>query len=73
LVGGAINGGRVVATWPGLAPNNLYEARDLAPTLDLRAVFKGVLRDHLGVPHSTLAHTVFPGSAAVTPLHDLIA
>jgi uncharacterized protein (DUF1501 family) len=41
LVGGALNGGRVIADWPGLKPADLYENRDLKPTIDLRAVLKG--------------------------------
>ena len=55
LVGGAVKGGRVLADWPGLRDSALYEGRDLAPTRDLRAVLKGVLRDHLGVPEGALA------------------
>ena len=47
LAGGAVKGGRVVADWPGVTGANLYEGRDLKPTTDLRAVLKGVLRDHL--------------------------
>ena len=50
LAGGALSGGRVIADWPGLRPARLYQARDLAPTTDLRAVLKGVLRDHSGFP-----------------------
>lgn len=73
LVGGAVNGGRIIADWPGLAPKNLYESRDLAPTCDLRTVLKGVLRDHLGVPTGALADLVFPASRAVAPTDGLIA
>jgi uncharacterized protein (DUF1501 family) len=32
VLGGAVKGGRVVADWPGLAPAQLYEGRDLATT-----------------------------------------
>jgi uncharacterized protein (DUF1501 family) len=63
LAGGAVKGGRVIADWPGLKPASLYEGRDLAPTTDLRAVIKGVLRDHLGLGERVLAEAVFPGSA----------
>jgi uncharacterized protein (DUF1501 family) len=49
LLGGAVRGGRVLADWPSLAPAALRDGRYLRPTLDLRAVFKGVLGDHLGV------------------------
>ena len=72
LVGGAVAGGRVVADWPGLAPKALYQGRDLKPTTDLRAVAKGVLRDHLGFGAGQLAEVVFPGSADVAPLDGLI-
>jgi uncharacterized protein (DUF1501 family) len=72
LLGGAVAGGRVIADWPGLARPNLLENRDLKPTLDLRAVLKGVLRDHLAVPDRALDTEVFPGSAAVRPFKGLI-
>ena len=73
LVGGALKGGRVIADWPGLKPADLYQDRDLKPTTDLRAVLKGVLRDHLRADEKALAHTVFPGSEAVTPMAGLVA
>lgn len=73
LVGGAVKGGRIIAKWPGLADRVLYEGRDLNPTLDLRAVLKGVLRDHLGVPAGALGETVFPDSRGLAPLDDLVA
>ncbi|MEQ1612462.1 MAG: DUF1501 domain-containing protein [Hyphomicrobiaceae bacterium] len=72
LVGGAVKGGRVLAKWPGLADKDLYEGRDLNPTMDLRAVFKGVLRDHLGIPAGALASKVFPDSRGVEPLNELL-
>jgi uncharacterized protein (DUF1501 family) len=72
LAGGAVNGGRVISDWPGLKPASLYEGRDLAPTIDLRAVFKGLLRDHLGIAERVLAETVFPDSALAKPTSGLI-
>ncbi len=72
LAGGALRGGRVVADWPGLKAAQLYEARDLAPTTDLRAVLKGLLRDHLRVDERVLASTVFPDSADVAPIAGLV-
>jgi len=72
LAGGAVKGGRVIADWPGLKAANLYEGRDLAPTCDLRAAFKGVLRDHVGVSESVLAKNVFPDSAQVKPMQGLV-
>lgn len=72
LAGGALAGGRVIADWPGLGPAELHQGRDLRPTTDLRAVFKGLLRDHLSLPAKALGDTVFPDSAALRPLDGLI-
>jgi uncharacterized protein (DUF1501 family) len=72
LVGGAVDGGRVVADWPGLAASSLYEGRDLKPTLDLRSVFKGVLASHLGATEAALEDRVFPNSRTAKPLDGLI-
>jgi len=72
LLGGAVAGGRVLCDWPGLARGNLFEGRDLRPTQDLRAVMKGVLHDHLGVPADALNSNVFPGSAEVRALDGLL-
>lgn len=73
LVGGALKGGRVIADWPGLKPADLYENRDLKPTTDLRAVLKGVLKDHLRVDERALAQNVFPGSDGVKPMPGLVS
>jgi uncharacterized protein (DUF1501 family) len=72
LLGGAVNGGRVLSDWPGLGKSDLYEGRDLMPTTDTRSLFKGVLTDHLSVPYSTLEDSVFPNSADTRPMRDLI-
>ncbi len=72
LAGGALKGGRVIADWPGLKNANLYEGRDLAATTDLRAVLKGLLKDHLRVTDEALAANVFPGSADVKAMTGLV-
>jgi uncharacterized protein (DUF1501 family) len=72
LVGGALKGGRVIADWPGLKGANLHENRDLKPTTDLRAVLKGVLKDHLRAGEHVLAQNVFPGSDSVRPMTGLL-
>jgi uncharacterized protein (DUF1501 family) len=72
LAGGALRGGRVVADWPGLKTAQLYEARDLKPTTDLRAVLKGLLHDHLRVDARALASTVFPDSKDIAPATGLV-
>ena len=73
LAGGALKGGRVLADWPGLKNADLYENRDLKPTTDLRAVLKGLLKDHLRADERALAQSVFPGSDGVRPMAGLIA
>ncbi len=73
LAGGAVKGGRVIADWPGLAQSALYQGRDLAPTTDLRALFKGVLAAHFDLSAQTLDQEVFPDSAGTPGLRDLLA
>jgi uncharacterized protein (DUF1501 family) len=73
LAGGSLKGGRVIADWPGLRPTDLLEDRDLKATTDIRGVLKGILRDHLRADERTLATDVFPGSAGVKPIADLVA
>lgn len=70
LAGGALKPGGPIGDWPTLAESRLFEGRDLAPTLDVRSVFKGVLRDHLGVDRAALDARVFPGSAVEAPTLD---
>ncbi len=72
LLGGAVAGGRVLADWPGLDSNRLYEGRDLAATTDLRAVAKTVLIQHLGLTTQAVETRVFPGSAASRPLAKIL-
>ncbi len=72
LVGGAVNGGKVLTDWPGLGSGDLYAGRDLMPTSDIRSVFKGVLADHLGLPLAFIEREVFPDSDAARPMRDLI-
>jgi uncharacterized protein (DUF1501 family) len=71
VLAGAIAGGRVKATWPGLGSGQLFENRDLAPTTDLRAVAKGILVAHLGLNSSALGQ-IFPGSDSVAAMAGLI-
>ena len=72
LIGGAVNGGNVIADWPGLGKNDLYADRDLLPTADLRSLFKAVLTEHLEIAPGYVDREVFPDSAAVKPFRDLI-
>jgi uncharacterized protein (DUF1501 family) len=72
LLGGAINGGRMATPWPGLAARHLFEGRDLAPATDIRAVFKGILRDHMALTEGDIEDRVFPDSRHVPGLSGLV-
>jgi uncharacterized protein (DUF1501 family) len=65
VLGGRVHGGRVLADWPGLAPQQRFEGRDLRITTDLRSVWKTALAQHLRVADSAIARDVLPGSAAL--------
>jgi uncharacterized protein (DUF1501 family) len=58
IMGGNVRGGQVYGRWPGLAPEQRYEGRDLAITTDFRSVFSEVLQGHLGPADIS---QVFPG------------
>jgi len=73
LAGGALARGGLIGDWPGLAEQRLFQNRDLAPTLDVRAVFKGLLIDHLGLDRRAVETTVFPDSRKAQPIRGLVA
>jgi uncharacterized protein (DUF1501 family) len=58
LLGGPVRGGRVYGRWPGLAPEQLFEGRDLEVTTDFRQLFAEVAERHLGVAPGA---ALFPG------------
>ncbi len=72
LLGGAVSGGGVHAEWTGLSQAALQDGRDQPARTDLRALFKGLLAEHMGVSNTALASVVFPDSAGVQPLRGLI-
>ena len=71
VAGGAVAGGRVLADWPGLGAGRLFEARDLQPTTDVRALAKGLLGAHLGLSAGVVARA-FPGSDGVAGVRGLL-
>lgn len=58
VLGGPVRGGRVAGRWPGLAPEQRYERRDLEVTTDFRDLFGEVVARHLGIGQLDV---VFPG------------
>ena len=71
VAGGAVAGGRVLADWPGLGGSRLLDGRDLQPTMDLRALAKGLLASHLGLAQPALLRA-FPGSEAAAPVQGMV-
>jgi uncharacterized protein (DUF1501 family) len=72
LVGGAVEGGRVVADWPGLAPANLFEGRDLKPTLALDALIASACAEAFQLEPERMARVLFPASARGKPLSRVL-
>ncbi|QDL92020.1 DUF1501 domain-containing protein [Paroceanicella profunda] len=60
LAGGAVKGGKVYGTWPGLSEGNLFEDRDLQPTDDMRRWLGWTLRDMFDIAPSDIESRVFP-------------
>ncbi|MFN9849504.1 MAG: DUF1501 domain-containing protein [Alphaproteobacteria bacterium] len=72
LLGGALKPGGIVGDWPTLRQPALFENRDVAPTLDLRALSKGLLAEHMGVDRRALDSLIFPDSARVRAVSGLV-
>ena len=61
VLGGPVNGGKVLGRWPGLDPAQRFEGRDVAVTTDFRDLFAEVLARHLSAPDLA---AIFPGFIA---------
>lgn len=72
VLGGAVNGGKILSDWPGLEKSRLYEGRDLMPTTDSRSVLKGILRDLYGINNRILDNNIFPDSYNAKAIDKLI-
>ena len=73
VLGGSLKRGGLIGDWPTLQQARLFENRDTAPTMDMRALFKGVLAEQLGVDRHALDTTVFPNSGDVAPAVGIVA
>jgi uncharacterized protein (DUF1501 family) len=72
LMGGAVNGGRVVADWPGLGNAALYEGRDLRPTTGLDTLLNSVVASHFDLMPARTAAKLFPDMKSAGVLKDLV-
>lgn len=71
LLGGTVSGGKVVSDWPGLAQGQLFEGRDLKPTLALDAAIAGAVAAHFGLDPALVLATCFTGGGS-KPIGGLI-
>jgi len=58
-LGGPVKGGKVYGDWPTLAPDRLFQERDLAVTTDFRDVFGEICAQHFALPVADMA-PLFP-------------
>jgi uncharacterized protein (DUF1501 family) len=72
VLGGSVQGGRVIADWPGLAPRELYEARDLKPTTSLDALIAGTASESLGLDPQRTAAALFGQKGASRPVTGVV-
>lgn len=72
LMGGAVNGGRVVADWPGLSDAALYEGRDLKPTTGLDTLLNSAVASHFDLVPTRTAAKLFPDMKSAGVLKDLV-
>ena len=67
LIGGAVQGGRVIADWPGLGAGELYQGRDLRPTMSLNHLIASALAGHYGLDPALVGAALFPGVPTMQP------
>jgi uncharacterized protein (DUF1501 family) len=72
LVGGAVQGGRIIADWPGLAAGDLFEGRDLRPTLALDALIAASCAETFGLDPERTLRVLFPEAVRGKPLPRLL-
>jgi len=72
LLGGAVQGGKVVADWPGLAPAALLEQRDLRPTADLDTLLATVAAQCFRLDPARVLRTLLPDRSTSPHGFDLV-
>ena len=72
LLGGAVQGGRIVSDWLGLASSNLFEGRDLQPTLDLDVLILSVCAQAFQLDTELAQKIMFPHATGKHPMSPLL-
>ena len=65
VVGGSINGGQVLGSFPGIANADLYLNTDLKMTTDFRQPLSDVIRNFLGNPNIDVVFPGYTGSQSI--------
>jgi uncharacterized protein (DUF1501 family) len=60
VIGGAVQGGRIITDWPGLASGQLFEGRDLRPTLALDTVIASTCAEAFNLDPERTTRVLFP-------------
>ncbi|QDQ83510.1 DUF1501 domain-containing protein [Paraburkholderia megapolitana] len=72
LLGGSVTGGRVLADWPGLRPADLYQSRDLKPTMALDALIAGAASESMKLDPQRTAIALFGATNAPRATSGLV-
>ncbi len=74
VVGGSINGGQVLGTFPGIANADLYLNTDLRMTTDFRQPLSDVVKNFLGNPNIDVVFPGYTGSTSIGlfPINDTL-
>ncbi|HEV7578262.1 MAG TPA: DUF1501 domain-containing protein [Caldimonas sp.] len=72
LLGGSVDGGRIISDWPGLAASALYQGRDLQPTTGLDALIAAATGECFAIEPERVARELFPRVAGARPLPRLL-
>jgi len=72
LLGGAVQGGRVLGDWPGLASSALYQGRDLQPTTNLDSLIASAAAECFAIEPERVARTLFPQGSKLASLPGLL-
>ncbi len=72
LIGGAVQGGRIVADWPGLTGSNLHDGRDLKPTLALNSLMASACAQTFQLDPDHTAKSLFPNAGQAQAMPRLL-
>ena len=72
ILGGDVNGGRVLADWPGLSNSELYEGRDLKPTTNLATLIAAISSASFKLDPAQVSKVLFAESSKTKTIEGLL-